>query len=621
MRKSSDQHAIGFAQLIVQVTEMNPPWAVVKDSYGKNRNIRADFRRGAGRLPRVDETWLLDRTLGEWTFAALYSSDDLQGDISFDPWRSTLGPDLDDYWEMSGYNGEALQFKQWDDSAQTLIDRFSIFNDTEQSVLETPLKIVNPVAAGGTDDGQLRLTKTGDPNSALFRNDGNNFYILGTDTEDGTWNAYRPFIFNLATGAVDIGGVEGVTLGRIDAHLDPITDLTYDLGDASLTWRRIYVNDIYDSAGVRVIDVDAQVLDNGTWEVDGSLNPQDDLVHYLGSSTRTWLRLYVEDIYDRAGTLVINIDAQVLDNGTWQVDGALHPQDNNAHDLGSTALTWQDLYVYNIRDENGNLRIDTSLLRFTGHVDPAANNTYDLGDGTLTWRYLYAYNIRDEAGTTRIDLSAWIRMADGSASAPSYTFANQTNTGMWFTNSNNRLWLNNAGNELMLVAAADVVPGDTAKTIGLGNSTFIWQDVWANDTTINNSDPRLKDDLGVLVGYQDVGAIVDAIHPTQFKWKSLDADGLPNARLTDPEVKAKKRWHWGWNAVQIAEALGGLGLDPGDYGVYIDPTKEWTPEYLEVWPEAETHGTSLALRAGELVPVLWAEVQSLRKRVGVLEAA
>lgn len=64
---------------------------------------------------------------------------------------------------------------------------------------------------------ELRITNTSSANQARFvhgnygviaRNDGSNFYLLATNSNDqyGFWNSLRPFGFNLANGRVFIGG-------------------------------------------------------------------------------------------------------------------------------------------------------------------------------------------------------------------------------------------------------------------------------------------------------------------------------------------------------------------------------------------------------------------------------
>lgn len=76
----------GFQTMRVTVDEVDPitGWATVTDSYGGKRNVLAAIRRGGGRMPLPGETWILDRTLGDWTFAALVSVDPTSGHSHFE---------------------------------------------------------------------------------------------------------------------------------------------------------------------------------------------------------------------------------------------------------------------------------------------------------------------------------------------------------------------------------------------------------------------------------------------------------------------------------------------------------------------------------------------------------
>lgn len=59
--------------------------------------------------------------------------------------------------------------------------------------------------------------------------------------------------------------------GTMTSHLDPASDVSYDLGDAATSWRRIYVDHVYDPGGADSIDVATNTL-LGTWSVGGTLN-------------------------------------------------------------------------------------------------------------------------------------------------------------------------------------------------------------------------------------------------------------------------------------------------------------------------------------------------------------
>jgi hypothetical protein len=44
--------------------------ATVVDQFGNFRTVRTDIRRGSGPKPRAGETWIIDRSMGTWTFAS-----------------------------------------------------------------------------------------------------------------------------------------------------------------------------------------------------------------------------------------------------------------------------------------------------------------------------------------------------------------------------------------------------------------------------------------------------------------------------------------------------------------------------------------------------------------------
>ncbi len=65
-------NGIGFESLAVYVESVGEDgYAVCKSEFGKFYKINSHIRRGGGPQPRNGERWVIDRTLGFWTFAAL----------------------------------------------------------------------------------------------------------------------------------------------------------------------------------------------------------------------------------------------------------------------------------------------------------------------------------------------------------------------------------------------------------------------------------------------------------------------------------------------------------------------------------------------------------------------
>lgn len=52
-----------------------PPVAIARDPIGRDINVRIDFQRGRGSIPKVGERWIIDQSMGFWTFACLSNGD------------------------------------------------------------------------------------------------------------------------------------------------------------------------------------------------------------------------------------------------------------------------------------------------------------------------------------------------------------------------------------------------------------------------------------------------------------------------------------------------------------------------------------------------------------------
>jgi hypothetical protein len=65
----------GLSWLKVTVDSLGGNRALVTDQYGRPHSVRLDIRRGGGPFPREGEKWVIDRSLGFWSFAALIVAD------------------------------------------------------------------------------------------------------------------------------------------------------------------------------------------------------------------------------------------------------------------------------------------------------------------------------------------------------------------------------------------------------------------------------------------------------------------------------------------------------------------------------------------------------------------
>ena len=84
-------------------------------------------------------------------------------------------------------------------------------------VMKNPVTISNTLSVTGKISGGSKSSFATDiyinspSNSLILRNDGSSTYLLVSDTVNGSWNALRPFSFNMSTGAVTMS--HAVTLG------------------------------------------------------------------------------------------------------------------------------------------------------------------------------------------------------------------------------------------------------------------------------------------------------------------------------------------------------------------------------------------------------------------------
>lgn len=55
---------------LVQIVDAQGNSATVVDQLGKTMSLRVDVVRVSGKIPKQGERWIIDRSLGDWTFAA-----------------------------------------------------------------------------------------------------------------------------------------------------------------------------------------------------------------------------------------------------------------------------------------------------------------------------------------------------------------------------------------------------------------------------------------------------------------------------------------------------------------------------------------------------------------------
>jgi hypothetical protein len=193
--------------------------------------------------------------------------------------------------------------------------------------------------------------------------------------------------------------------------------------------------------------------------------------------------------------------------------------------------------------------------------------------------------------TFQVEAKFPIRGANGSAALPSFSFANDSNTGMYWV-TDDQLGFAAGGTESFRIvdsgATQEIFPGVNNAFL-LGTDTREWQEVWATDTTINTSDMRYKTVLGPSLG---LGFIRD-LDAFRGSWSTAGDHVLEN-----PDGVTEHQW---LSAQNVAAALESHGLDPALSGM---------------WREGSDGRQHLGY--AELIPVLVAAVQELADKVDAL---
>ena len=130
----------------------------------------------------------------------------------------------------------------------------------------------------------------------------------------------------------------------------------------------------------------------------------------------------------------------------------------------------------------------------------------------------------------------------------------------------------------------------------VGSSSLRWSAIYAQTTTIQTSDIRMKRDILPITGGID---LVLSIKPVQYKF----IDG--------------NRIHYGLIAQEVKESMTKVGI--GDAAVYIDPNV--SPDWDVNNPEENDQPHYLGIRYSELIAPMVQTIQHLNERITQLENA
>lgn len=179
-----------------------------------------------------------------------------------------------------------------------------------------------------------------------------------------------------------------------------------------------------------------------------------------------------------------------------------------------------------------------------------------------------------------LDVNANIgRLGDGSTGYALFIFGmHATATNNWHCGSNgdgNFIWFNGnfgAGTARLALSSAGHVTPAADNTQTMGSASFRWSVVYAGTGTINTSGAESKDLIGDPTDAERRAASrILAIGPRRYKFRDA----------IEKKGEAAARWHFGYVAEDVRDALEAEGLDPWAYGfICADPIMR-TETYTE----------------------------------------
>lgn len=343
--------------------------------------------------------------------------------------------------------------------------------------------------------------------------------------------------------------------------------------------------------------------------------------------------ILITDEYLKNQSLAITADNQGLKIGgatrwwQWQKNGsgdsALSPlRLRYTNDNGSTSSTVIDITETQLSIAPNSLSPISSIklgphnivTSFASGVGSVEVSNFMTGD---------RYSIIDLHSTddaSQYDYSA--RILRGPATTGEFTLINDGTGAINLRNDGSGVVLfSTAGIGRWLVdGGGNFIPyQDNAYSLGISGRRATT--IWAVSGVIQTSDAREKNILGKITPSIS-GQLIDAVDPILFRWKiggTVEREVGRQRVQIDPECPDSKyetvvktetidvpgvRIHAGFSAQAVKAAMDAAGLDFGAWGL----TDKEDPDSRQ-W-----------LRPDQLIPVLWGEVQSLRRRVAQLEA-
>jgi len=297
------------------------------------------------------------------------------------------------------------------------------------------------------------------PNSTTAWNATDRLFVVGNG-QDGTTRSDALIIWKNGDaqlfGTVILGDAtsDNVTFtARVNSHIHPATNATYDLGSNTLRWRDGWFSGTVTSQNATVTSLTpGSVVFAGTG---GALSQNNTNFYWDNTNTRLGV-----------GTNAPLTTLHVA--GTGRFDGQLTVTSGGAFITGNSSVTGtlgvsSDVNVGGDLTVQGNTQLGdaisdnvTFIARVNSHIHPATNATYDLGSNTLRWRDGWFSGTVTSSNVTVTSLTPGSVVFAGTGGALS-----QNNTNFYWDNTNGRLGIGtNAPTQALHVVGQAVISND-----------------------------------------------------------------------------------------------------------------------------------------------------------------
>jgi hypothetical protein len=207
---------------------------------------------------------------------------------------------------------------------------------------------------------------------------------------------------NLIVDGAIIGGdgnavVPIVDFGNLDHNIIPGSDDTYTLGDPTIRWSNVFINNMdvardVDILGNLTVSGDT-TFQAGFDRVDVNLLPVDDNIYSIGSTTKTWTDAYVGNIN------TTNVVTETLDTNTVTIQTSMTSNNivsatGNITTFVSNSIIANVIQTSTILNDSGEEFVQIDLTQIDSNMEPVSNAVYSIGNTQNQWDTVHVRSIR-----------------------------------------------------------------------------------------------------------------------------------------------------------------------------------------------------------------------------------